>query len=354
MRAGGARAGPAARPLDVAYRLTDASALGLDLARTPGGVEAAGVLLRLLLAGPRDVHPPVRARADLVVARVRAQDLLGPDGPTVVDLTAAEDAAEARRAEQAHHASGAAGSAQEPEAVGSAQEAEDVLLRRLRRMARRLGAVSFGTVTDLLDLGRTLAEHHAGGSAGGSAGGPAGGPADGPAGDLGEVVTDALLAALVRGRPDPAAPVVARALALRMDPPAPALPAVASLLPPGRALLGVGTSPVVVGVVGLLGRIGAASQDVLLLPRGPAPQVWAEHMHSAAWAVEITGRTRLAAAAQLDLLRCLDAAGVSGGAYLGGVWNACSAAVQAQVVVDVLPAETYEVLCADLLGVLPR
>lgn len=308
----------------MAYRLTDASALGLDLARTSGGVEAAGVLLRLLLAGPHDVHPPVRARADLGVARSHAVDLLGPDGPTVVDLTAAEDAEEARRAERTHPASGAAGAAEGP---------EEVLLRRLRRMARRLGAVSFGTVTDLLDLGRALTQPHAG--------------------DLGEVVTDALLAALVRGRPDPAAPVLARALTHRLDPPAPALPAVASLLAPGRALLGAGTSPVVGGVVGLLGRIGAARQDVLLLPPGPAPQVWAEHMHTAAWAVEITGRTRLAAAAQLDLLRCLDAAGVSGGAYLAGVWNACSAAVQAQVVVDLLPAETYRVLSADLLEALP-
>ncbi|WP_340293504.1 hypothetical protein, partial [Aquipuribacter hungaricus] len=74
------------------YRLTDASALGLDLARTPGGVGAARVLLRLLLAGPQDVRTPVRARADLVVSRERARELLGPDGPTVVDLTAVEGA----------------------------------------------------------------------------------------------------------------------------------------------------------------------------------------------------------------------------------------------------------------------
>ena len=71
----------------VVYSLTSASALGLDLARTPGGVEAAGVLLRGLLAPPVGADEPlVRAPADLAVARARALALLGPAAPTVVDL----------------------------------------------------------------------------------------------------------------------------------------------------------------------------------------------------------------------------------------------------------------------------
>jgi hypothetical protein len=138
-----------------------------------------------------------------------------------------------------------------------------------------------------------------------------------------------------------------------MDPPRPAEPVLPVLQPPGRALLAAGPSPLVVGAAGLLERVAAAHPERLLLPHRPAPHVWAEHMHALAWAVEVTGRTRLAAAAQLELLRCLDAAGVSGDAFLGGVWNACSAAVQAQVVTDVLPADTHEVLVADLLAVLP-
>ena len=132
------------------------------------------------------------------------------------------------------------------------------------------------------------------------------------------------------------------------------MPVLPELAPPGRALRAAGSSPVVVGVAALLERVAAAEEDLLLLEHRPAPQVWAEHMHSAAWAVETTGRTRLAAAAQLELLRCLDAAGVGGGAYLGGVWNACSAAVQAQVVADVLPAATAHVLSAELLAALPQ
>lgn len=322
------------------YRLTDASALGLDLARTPGGVGAARVLLRLLLAGPQDVRTPVRARADLVVSRARARELLGPDGPTVVDLTVVEGTGR-RRAVEGDPAGPGTGAdpdlGEDPEDPAASAAA---LARRLQRIARRLGAVSFGTVGDLLALGRGLAEDLAG---------AAGVPAD----DLPDVVTDALLAALVRDRDDVAAPVLASALAHRLDPPAPGHPALPPLLPSGRALLAAGPSPVVLGTAALVGRVAAARQEVLLLPDRPAPQVWAEHMHSVAWAVETTGRTHLAAAAQLDLLRSLDAAGVTPAALLGGVWNACSAAVAAQVVHDVLPSETHDVLCADLLEVLP-
>ena len=319
----------------MAYRLTDASALGLDLARTRGGADAAGVLLRLLLAGPSDVRRPARARADLTVARVRAHELLGPSAPTVVDLTAIEDAVGARR-DRPDDEQGRAGRGD-----GDDGPDDDAVLRRLRRVSRRLGAVSFGTVADLLALGAPLADELSGGTA------------DGRGPDLAEVVADALLAALLRGRDEVAAPVLAHSLGHRMDPPRPALPVLPVLQPPGRALLAAGPSPLVAGAAGLLGRVAAADPERLLLPHRPAPHVWAEHMHSMAWAVEVTGRTRLAAAAQLELLRCLDAAGVSGGAFLGGVWNACSAAVQAQVVTDVLPADTHEVLVADLLAVLP-
>ncbi|MFC7163916.1 hypothetical protein ACFQL5_16635 [Aquipuribacter hungaricus] len=327
------------------YRLTDASALGLDLARTPGGVGAARVLLRLLLAGPQDVRTPVRARADLVVSRERARELLGHDGPTVVDLTAVEGAGRrpaGAAGPAADHGSDAghgldADLAADPEDAAASAAA---LARRLQRLARRLGAVSFGTVGDLLALGRGLAEELVVASAV-------------PADDLPDVDTDALLAELVRERDDVPASVLASALAHRLDPLAPGHPALPPLLPSGRALLAAGPSPVVLGTAALVGRVAAAREEVLLLPGRPAPQVWAEHMHSVAWAVETTGRTRLAAAAQLDLLRSLDAAGVTPAALLGGVWNACSAAVAAQVVLDVLPNETHDVLCADLLEVLP-
>jgi hypothetical protein len=318
----------------VAYRLTDASALGLDLARTRGGVDAAGVLLRLLLAGPSDVRRPARARADLTVARVRAHELLGPSAPTVVDLTAIEDAVEARR-DRPDDEQGRAGRGD-----GDDGPDDDAVLRRLRRVSRRLGAVSFGTVADLLALGARLADELSGGDRR-----PRPGPGRGRRG------RPARCAPPRPGRGGSAGP---GALPRAPHGPAPPRPArAAGAAASGRALLAAGPSPLVAGAAGLLGRVAAANPEQLLLPHRPAPHVWAEHMHSLAWAVEVTGRTRLAAAAQLELLRCLDAAGVSGGAFLGGVWNACSAAVQAQVVTDVLPADTHEVLVADLLAALP-
>ncbi len=346
----------------MAYRLTDASALGLDLARTPGGVEAAGVLLRLLLVHPDQALPPVRARADLVVARVRAHDLLGPAGPTVVDLTAADPAAvdltavdltAVDLAAVEDHVRGRRDGVADQGAA--AAPSEDVLLRRLRRMARRLGAVSFGTVADLLALGEELARDLGAVPRAGSTEDlrPAGDPARLLA--LPEVVGDALLAALLRGRePHGAATeVLARSLEHRLDPPPPASPALPPLLAPGRALRAAGPSPVVAGVASLLERVAAGGGALLRLQEGDARPAWAEQMHSAAWAVQTTGRTRLAGAAQLDLLRALHAAGVGGDAWLAGVWNACSGAVQAQVVADVLPGDTAEALSADLRAVLP-
>ncbi|MGJ7439647.1 hypothetical protein [Aquipuribacter sp. MA13-6] len=307
------------------YSLTNASALGLDLVRTPGGVEVAGVLLRGLLspAGADPSSPPVRGPADLAVARVRALTLAGPQGPTVVDLTTGE----------------------EPE------EDPDELTRTLRRMLRRLGAVSFGTVGDLM----TLAAGLPGGLSpegvspqGASSSEPSLRLVDALQVERGQVLADAVLAAVVRHRDDPAAPVLARALSQRLDPGADLLPALPPAPAPGRAL--PGQSPVMRRTAELLQRIAGVPDPLDLLPaHGPAPHVWAQHMHEAAWAVETTGRTRLAAAAQLDLLRCLDVAGVDAATCLSGVWNTCSAAVQAHVVADVLAADSWTVLTADLL-----
>lgn len=309
------------------YSLTNASALGLDLVRTPGGVEAAGVLLRGLLepAGDHDPFcPPVRGPADLAVARVRALTLAGPGGPTVVDLTTTGE-----------------------EPAGD----PDDLARTLRRMLRRLGAVSFGTVGDLMALASGLPRPTSPGGAP-SPGEPSLQVLDVLQVERGQVLADAVLAAVVRHRDDPAAPVLARALAQRLDPGGDLPPALPPVPAPGRALL-PGASPVVHRTAGLLQRIAAVEDPLSLLPpHGPAPHVWAQHMHEAAWAVETTGRTRVAAAAQLDLLRCLDVAGVNAATCLSGAWNTCSAAVQAHVVADVLAADSWTVLTADLLDAL--
>lgn len=317
------------------YSLTNASALGLDLVRTPGGVEAAGVLLRGLLAPGDDQHPsdhdpsrpPVRGPADLAVARVRALTLAGPGGPTVVDLTTGHEPA-----------------GDEP--AGDADE----LARTLRRMLRRLGTVSFGTVGDLMALAAGLPRRADPGGA--AAGEPSLQVLDVLQVERGQVLADAVLAAVVRHRDDPAAPVLARALTQRLDPGGDLPPALPPVPAPGWALL-PGASPVVHRTAELLQHIAAVQDPLSLLPpHTPAPHVWAQHMHEAAWAVETTGRTRVAAAAQLDLLRCLDVAGVDAATCLSGAWNTCSAAVQAHVVADVLAADSWTVLTADLLDAL--
>ncbi|WP_380164599.1 hypothetical protein [Jannaschia sp. R86511] len=314
------------------YSLTNASALGLDLARTPGGAEAAGVLLRGLLAPPPAAAgpAPVRAPVDLPPARTRAWALVGPGGPTVVDVT--------DRAAEAADADG------------------DELARTLRRMLRRLGAVSFGTVADLTALAADLATELPAGAAARrptGAGDAAPQVLDADVVRRGELLADALLAAVVVAGPDPAGPVLARALRHRLDPPAPQPPALPPAPAPGDAVRGRDPVSVTGPTADLLGALAAVDDPTrLLLTHGPAPHVWAEHMHSAAWAVETTGRTRVAAAAQLDLVRCLAAAGVTPAHCLAGVWNTCSAAVQAHVVADVLGADSWTVLTADLLEAL--
>ena len=228
----------------------------------------------------------------------------------------------------------------------------------LRRLLRRLGAVSFGTVADLLDLAAALPRTSVAGLR----------TTDVPRlladdglrvvdaleTDRGEVLADAVLAALVRHRPEAAAPVLARALTHRLDPPPPEPAALPPAPAPGTALLRDGVDePVTRRTAELLVRIASVPDPTALLPRTASPpDVWARHMHEAQWAVETTGRTRLAAAAQLDLLRCLAVAGVDAATCLGGVWNACSAAVQAHVVADVVDDATWAGLTADLLDAL--
>lgn len=75
---------------------------------------------------------------------------------------------------------------------------------------------------------------------------------------------------------------------------------------------------------------------------------WARAMHDACWAVELTGRGRPAATAQLRALRALLA--VTGAPLLrADPVAAVTAAVHAAVVADVLPDETVAAMCRPLL-----
>ena len=79
------------------------------------------------------------------------------------------------------------------------------------------------------------------------------------------------------------------------------------------------------------------------------PAVWSNAMHSTTWAVALTGRTAAAAAAQLDLVRCLAGRPIGADDLMRGLWNHLSAAVQAHVVADLVDGDTWEVLCGDVL-----
>jgi hypothetical protein len=84
--------------------------------------------------------------------------------------------------------------------------------------------------------------------------------------------------------------------------------------------------------------------------RGQA--AWASAMHSASWAVYLSGRLRAAAAAQLLLVLALDAVGVPVADRASGVWNAMSGAVQALLVRDLLDGATAECLMEPYLAAL--
>jgi hypothetical protein len=67
---------------------------------------------------------------------------------------------------------------------------------------------------------------------------------------------------------------------------------------------------------------------------------WAPAVHSASWAVFLSGRIRAGAAAQLLLVQALDRSGVPVSDRAGGVWNLLSGAVQALMVRDLLDSTT--------------
>lgn len=76
-------------------------------------------------------------------------------------------------------------------------------------------------------------------------------------------------------------------------------------------------------------------------------------MHSATWAVHMTGRVREAAAAQLEAVRALATAGVTAAEAAAGTWNLVSGACQALVVSDLLETPAWRRLvdpAAEVLG----
>ncbi|PIE26566.1 MAG: hypothetical protein CSA58_08720 [Micrococcales bacterium] len=80
---------------------------------------------------------------------------------------------------------------------------------------------------------------------------------------------------------------------------------------------------------------------------------WAPAMHDASWAIHLSGRARVAAAAQLVGTMAFADAGFTGkdGAY--GVWNAVAGVIAASVVADLLPEDSAAILRApwDAAGI---
>lgn len=79
---------------------------------------------------------------------------------------------------------------------------------------------------------------------------------------------------------------------------------------------------------------------------------WAPAVHSASWAVYVSGRVRAAASAQLMLVEAIDDAGVTVSERAAGVWNLLSGTVQALVVRDALDADNAHRLLDPYLAAL--
>ncbi|WP_336924001.1 hypothetical protein [Aquipuribacter sp. SD81] len=318
------------------YSLTSASALGLDLARTPGGAGAAAQLVRGLGVDPGPAVPGTGpGPSDLAEARDRAVALLVADGPATVRL---EDPRDPR---EPSNPSGPSDPAAARPGVTGALDALSTALRRLRSTAAGL---ALGTVHDLVDLASGLPVDATGRPGGAGVPGLHVRPAREAA--LGRAVADAVLAELVLARRDPAAPVLARALRAVLD--ASVLPEVGA---PGDALPAGAVRDLVRAVAAAhaarLVRVGR-TEPPTGLATGDAAGAWTTAMHDATWAVELTGRTRLAATAQLELVRALAVSGVDAHSAAAGTWNRCSGAVQALVVADLVGEETLCALHADL------
>jgi hypothetical protein len=98
----------------------------------------------------------------------------------------------------------------------------------------------------------------------------------------------------------------------------------------------------------LLSRVGALTpaemQRLSKITDSARPGLtdWAPAVHSASWAVFLSGRVRAGAAAQLLLVQALDRSGVPVADRAGGVWNLLSGAVQALMVRDLLDSATAQ------------
>lgn len=291
------------------YTLVSAPVLGFDLVRMEGGAATAELLLAALALGPEDL--PVLA-APLPTQSVRAELWLEVAAAAMRQRRTADlFGLDAERAAMLLQSS----------PIGSL----DGLLHCLRN-----------DVLDWLPAPREAeplepaAEHHGHGS-----GDPPAEPPDfvhDPTGDAVAVLCDVAAACYLRAE---LSPVARRRLSAGWVVASRRLPArPADLGPQHRA------------VARLLDRIRllTPSRAARLLSTTENMRQqradWSVAMHSASWAVYLSGRVRAAAAAQLALVCAVDAAGVPVADRAAGVWNALSGVVHALIVRDVTDYET--------------
>lgn len=297
------------------YTLVSAPVLGFDLARMEGGAATAELLLAALTLSPEDLpvlaaplpSQTVRAELWLEVAAAamrqrRTADLFGLDAERVANLLLRSP-------------------------IGSL----DGLLHFLRH-----------EVLDWVPPVPRPAETPAG-TGGGSAGAELDLEPD-PAGDAVAVLCDVAAACYLRAE---LSDLARRRLSAGWVVASRRLPARPADLGPQHRT-----------VARLLDRIRmlapAKAARLLLTAENAREQRadWAAAMHSASWAVYLSGRVRPAAAAQLALVSAVDAAGLPIADRAAGVWNTLSGVVHALVVRDVTDYETTHRLLGPYLAAL--
>lgn len=296
----------------VPYTWTGSSALGFDLARSPAGREVAEILLAALSADGR--YAIALAGRPVAPSQVRSRAVTLAEAVQAVSGTV--DAVDLTRTSGDHALD---------------QVVDDTVDRDLTRIARRVRSIAFGGPLDLLDLlSRDGLEHLQEQDQRSDTGG-VGGAVRGLAV---RHLCDAVLAELAGGPGSPdGLHVLGEAFRTTTRPPD------ADLGP-----YGVDVGDLLDGV-----RTGGRGRDPygLLVPPTSAPGEWSTAMHVASWAVELTGRTRCAAAAHMTAVTALADAGFTAADAAAGAWNVLSGMVTARLVADLMPAADHAVLARD-------
>jgi hypothetical protein len=272
----------------MAYSLVNMPAVGFDLCRLPGGEQIAEVLLDALRLGPDDLpgvarqHPGVahRARWLQVERAAQRQGGLTTELRSIMDDPVFAPAAMLARLERSP--------------IGSVTELE----RLLREEILDWTWIEFDGVR--------VQDPHARAA--------------------GDVLVEALGGAYAA--PQLPAPFVAE---LRS-------PWAAAPKPSGTLSLG----PAEADVRRVLDRLAALDDDgrawlrAAVDAESDARNEWAAAVHDASWAIELTGRTRAAAAVQLLTVQAFHRGGLTLHDGASGVWNALSGLVHSLVVSDIL------------------